>query len=226
MAEAAAASTASGSSDGKTAQEQADYRKASITSEMSMLKLADQTAPRRVLLPVDGSQHSERAFHWFLGNLYRNGDIAVLAFVLDPPQYSPADGQSGSSFVQEGNKAYNDGLKEANRLKAKFFGQLKQLGLPASAAQFQELIGTKPGETLVKFIHESDINCVVIGSRGLGKIKRTFLGSVSDHLLHNANCPVIICPNKKDKDKDKDKKDKDKEKKDKDKKDKKDKESG
>jgi len=34
---------------------------------------------------------------------------------------------------------------------------------------------------------------IVLGSRGLGRLRRTFTSSVSDHVLHRAKCPVIIC---------------------------------
>ena len=34
---------------------------------------------------------------------------------------------------------------------------------------------------------------IVMGTRGLGTVRRTILGSVSDYVLHHAHCPVIIC---------------------------------
>ncbi len=34
---------------------------------------------------------------------------------------------------------------------------------------------------------------IVIGTRGMGKVKRTFVSSVSDYVLHHAHCPVVIC---------------------------------
>jgi nucleotide-binding universal stress UspA family protein len=35
---------------------------------------------------------------------------------------------------------------------------------------------------------------LVLGSRGLGPVRRTLLGSVSAHVLTRAHCPVIVCP--------------------------------
>ena len=32
----------------------------------------------------------------------------------------------------------------------------------------------------------------IVGSRGLGAVKRTLLGSVSDYCVHNCACPVLI----------------------------------
>ncbi|PAA64545.1 hypothetical protein BOX15_Mlig014254g2 [Macrostomum lignano] len=179
----------------------------SSTSSMSSVasssqQLAEPPASRRILLPVDGSKHSDRAVSWFLANLYRPGDFAVLAFVLEPPHRAPTEphlSSVGDDFVQEGNRAYSEGLKEAARLKAKFYQACREAGVPEAQLHFQELVGSKAGDTLVRYVEESSISCVVIGSRGLGKLRRTFLGSVSEHLLHNAGCAVIVCPGKKSK---------------------------
>ncbi len=34
---------------------------------------------------------------------------------------------------------------------------------------------------------------IVTGSRGMGKVRRTILGSVSDYLVHHSICPVVVC---------------------------------
>jgi len=34
---------------------------------------------------------------------------------------------------------------------------------------------------------------IVMGTRGLGKVRRTIMGSVSDYVVHHAHCPVIVC---------------------------------
>lgn len=34
---------------------------------------------------------------------------------------------------------------------------------------------------------------IVTGTRGMGKVRRTILGSVSDYLVHHAHCPVVVC---------------------------------
>ena len=35
---------------------------------------------------------------------------------------------------------------------------------------------------------------IVIGSRGLGVIRRTILGSVSDYVVNHTHIPVVVCP--------------------------------
>ena len=34
---------------------------------------------------------------------------------------------------------------------------------------------------------------IVMGTRGLGAIRRTILGSVSDYVLHHTKIPLVIC---------------------------------
>jgi len=53
--------------------------------------------------------------------------------------------------------------------------------------------GSTPGEVICRVAEEEHPTMIVIGTRGLGTIRRTILGSVSDYVLHHAKCPVIVC---------------------------------
>ena len=51
-----------------------------------------------------------------------------------------------------------------------------------------------PGSGICDVVTEFDVGCIVIGSRGLSAVRRTFVGSVSDYVLHHARVPVTIVP--------------------------------
>lgn len=53
--------------------------------------------------------------------------------------------------------------------------------------------GMKPGHVVVKAANDEKANMVVMGTRGMGVVRRTILGSVSDYVVHHAHCPVVIC---------------------------------
>ena len=52
----------------------------------------------------------------------------------------------------------------------------------------------KPADVIINVAAAEKAGMIVLGSRGLGRLKRTFTStSVSDHVLHRARCPVVIC---------------------------------
>ena len=53
----------------------------------------------------------------------------------------------------------------------------------------------KIGETILSSAKEENASLIVVGTRGMGKVRRTFLGSVSDYLIHHAGVPVLVCRN-------------------------------
>jgi nucleotide-binding universal stress UspA family protein len=50
------------------------------------------------------------------------------------------------------------------------------------------------GPTLCQLAADLPADVIVVGSRGLGGLRRAVLGSVSDHVVRNAGCPVVVCP--------------------------------
>ena len=51
----------------------------------------------------------------------------------------------------------------------------------------------KSGEAIIAAAREEKAGLIVMGTRGMGKFRRTLLGSVSDYVLHHADVPVLIC---------------------------------
>jgi nucleotide-binding universal stress UspA family protein len=49
-----------------------------------------------------------------------------------------------------------------------------------------------PGPSIVDAAEAERADLVVIGSRGRNRVERAVLGSVSDHVIRNARCPVLI----------------------------------
>lgn len=49
-----------------------------------------------------------------------------------------------------------------------------------------------PGESIVEAAASEGVSMVVVGSHGRGTVGRFLLGSVSDHVVHNAHCPVLV----------------------------------
>ncbi|WAR25520.1 YQA3-like protein [Mya arenaria] len=54
----------------------------------------------------------------------------------------------------------------------------------------------KPGEVICRISEEEKCVLVVTGTRGLGTVRRTFLGSVSDYIIHHSHVPVLVARSK------------------------------
>ncbi|KAJ1496964.1 hypothetical protein HMI54_014006 [Coelomomyces lativittatus] len=49
-----------------------------------------------------------------------------------------------------------------------------------------------PRTEVIRKAQESQVNVILVGSRGRGFLQRTMLGSFSDYLVHHAPCPVLV----------------------------------
>ena len=50
----------------------------------------------------------------------------------------------------------------------------------------------RPGEVICKLAEDESADLIVIGSRGIGTLRRTILGSVSDYCVHHAHIPGLV----------------------------------
>ena len=55
-----------------------------------------------------------------------------------------------------------------------------------------QLTEGKPEAEITALAEEIGAGLIVVGSRGLGGIRRTMLGSVSDSVVRHAHCPVLV----------------------------------
>jgi nucleotide-binding universal stress UspA family protein len=64
------------------------------------------------------------------------------------------------------------------------------LGATGVAAHLE--MGERPDRAIVELGEELGLGLVVMGSRGLGVMRRTLMGSVSDSVVRHAHCPVMV----------------------------------
>lgn len=49
-----------------------------------------------------------------------------------------------------------------------------------------------PGESIIEAARAEGADMIVVGSHGRGTVGRFLIGSVSDHVVRNAQCPVLV----------------------------------
>jgi nucleotide-binding universal stress UspA family protein len=66
-------------------------------------------------------------------------------------------------------------------------------GLHAEAMAVEAAQG-RVADTILRVARERDAVGIVVGSRGHGKVASALLGSVSAHLIHEADRPLVVVP--------------------------------
>lgn len=149
---------------------------------MEIKMATDAKKKRVVVLAVDESQYAEKALEFYIKNAMKEGDYLVCAHC--PELY---DLSMASPAVVE--QLLKDLSKKVKELEAKYETKLKGVNL---RGKFRTGQG-KPGEVICKIADEEKASLIVVGTRGLGTIRRTLLGSVSDYIIHHAHVPVLVC---------------------------------
>ena len=146
---------------------------------------------RCIVLPVDGSENAERAYDFYRANIQRPGDYIVVVHVVEPPNFSSM-GMIGLNLpTEEWTKIIQENNQKASKLEATWCDKMRADG---TAFKYQHVMCNKPGSGIVDLATEAGGDLIIMGNRGLGKIRRTVMGSVSDYVLHHAHVPVGIVP--------------------------------
>merc|ERR1711962_444215 len=156
----------------------------SVISVQSIRPLSTQQSSSFVLMCVDESVESLRAFDWFYNNLYRGDHVIGIVHIYSPPPVSQR--------ISIGGTNYEEKMEQVFQIQKKYIDMCVERRI-----QFKLLWQEKSestGRTICDLVAAENPSCVVIGQRGLGAVKRTIYGSVSDFVLHHAHIPVVVVP--------------------------------
>ncbi|CAG2241437.1 unnamed protein product [Mytilus edulis] len=175
------------------------------------MEAAAMEGKRKVVIAMDGSQHALYALNWFKENAHKPNDYVYLVHSIElqhalhnskwlyEPQATDVDTFLGPLIREERAiiKTKMDMLGKHLTQIYRAVSTLKQM--PQMEGEVKPSESKNPGEGIVKAAAEVGAEFIVTGTRGMGTIRRTILGSVSDYVLHHAEVPVIVCHKHKEK---------------------------
>jgi nucleotide-binding universal stress UspA family protein len=141
-----------------------------------------------IMLCVDGSDLSTNAVAAGL-ELVRSSGRPLVVTVVEASDESlvTGGGHFGGVMSAEELSERDTELEAEGRAVAEHAAA----ALGIDGAEIRVVRGD-PGPALCALAAEVSARALVVGSRGRGGIKRALLGSVSDYLVRNAPCPVVI----------------------------------
>jgi nucleotide-binding universal stress UspA family protein len=144
----------------------------------------------KVLVAVDGSENSDRALDFALGfsekydaaltiiNVTESSAVAVV-----PTDIGAYPGNSMMVVARDLRKFHEDILEKAlARAKA---------AKPNLAVTSLLKEGNAASE-IATVSKEGNFDFVVVGHRGVGKVRELLIGSISEKVVHTVSCTVII----------------------------------
>ncbi|ELU15281.1 hypothetical protein CAPTEDRAFT_221561 [Capitella teleta] len=140
-------------------------------------------AEKSVVVAIDESEHSLKALQFYLDTIHRKEDKVILTYSAEIP-YQPVQPLREDIVTDILKKVRDDAVRIETKYK-KFLGD-KDVNFEVKS-EFSH-----PGEFICKVSKEANAAMVVMGTRGMGTIRRTILGSVSDYVIHHAHCPVVV----------------------------------
>jgi nucleotide-binding universal stress UspA family protein len=143
---------------------------------------------RRVLVATDGSADAIAAAR-FVASLPLPASTRIsLIGVVAPPDYPLVAPELGTPMLWE---AIEQIVAERRRVVTEALADV----VPAfgGRVELETIVADgHPADEILRAAKNGGADLVVTGARGLGPVKRLLLGSVSERVLHGADCPVLV----------------------------------
>jgi nucleotide-binding universal stress UspA family protein len=138
---------------------------------------------RSVLIPVDGSDAALRAAAYLIGLVYHRAPPDVHVLNVQAPIMS---GEVWPTVTAEMVKRTR--LEAGEEVLRRVRTLLDRSGVPYVTSV---LLGV-PAETIVEYVEDHAIDCIVMGTRGMSVLKNFLLGSVAAKVVGLAEVPVTL----------------------------------
>ena len=131
---------------------------------------------QHILVALDGSDQSEKAFHEAVRIAKEEQATLYLATIINDAEFTT------SPFSLEKHKSeemLTEKAKQASEIGVKTVKKIVELG--------------SPKRYLANTISENyAIDLIVLGATGRGAIQRTLIGSTTDYVVNHALCNVLV----------------------------------
>ena len=146
------------------------------------------TFPTKILLATDASRDARKAAQ-MASDIANTSDSELhVLHIGHVGDFHVAPGAEQSFSARTGG--LGEIREEAEKRLDEAVKQVEQVG--GTVTQSHLRMGN-PAEEIIKFCEEQGgFGLIVMGSRGLGPIKRRLIGSVSESVVRHAQCPVLV----------------------------------
>ncbi|MCS7012110.1 MAG: universal stress protein [Chloroherpetonaceae bacterium] len=137
---------------------------------------------KTILVPTDFSKHSDWAMEAAVSLAKKLKAALHLIHVVDMPQYA----------FSAAHEMWN--MEERQRVVGETYQKLKALSQEPPLAELPVQIAVEQGsayQMICQYASDKSIDLIVMGSHGITGLRKIFIGSVTERVIHHAPCPVL-----------------------------------
>lgn len=137
----------------------------------------------KMLVAVDGTEHSESAVRHALDMYRRIADARIVLVNVQPPAMS---GEVSNLLSAE------DVLDQHTQTGREIIAGATALLQQAGVAYDTEIAIGRPAEAIVECASKQGADAIIIGASSHGRVHALVLGSVASKVIHTAEMPVTV----------------------------------
>ena len=151
--------------------------------------------PTKILLATDGSEEATLAAQTAVDIADKTNSELHVVYVggLDYgyPNYDPSYDPSYAVPDYEYMQQIQENLEQEEARQA-LDDEVERVEAAGGRVVEAHLSMGSPDVEIVKLADDIGAGLIIMGSRGLGRIRRALIGSVSDSVVRHAHCPVLV----------------------------------
>jgi len=148
--------------------------------------MKEATMFTRILVPTDFSEPSDAALEYARALADKFGATLHLLHVIEPG-YATGTFSNEAYIAVEAPGSYEMLVKEA---QAKFAYRVFPSDRARHGATTEVMTGMSAA-TIVEFARDQHIDLIVMGTHGRTGLAHLLMGSVAEHVVRTASCPVL-----------------------------------
>jgi nucleotide-binding universal stress UspA family protein len=139
----------------------------------------------RIVVGVDGSDHSDAALDWAVRMAKGMGSEVVAVFAISPPVYFDT-GYMAPVAPRQFDPEWRAEMKK--EFEEKWCKRLRDAGVPYRTV----MDDGRPASVIARVAEGIDADVIVVGRRGRGGVAELVLGSVSHELVLHSKRPILL----------------------------------
>jgi nucleotide-binding universal stress UspA family protein len=145
--------------------------------------------PTKMLVATDGSEEAALALSTAADLAKSTNSELHIAYVFPTTVQRPFPNPITARPAEVLEHELEEAMNQAQSFLDREVEQVKGEGVEVAETH---LTRGRPDTELVHLSEEIEAGLIVMGSRGLGGVRRALMGSVSDSVVRHAHCPVLV----------------------------------